>query len=131
MNYLLDTHVLLWSFLDTGKLSKETKTVLLDEDNDIYYSQISLWEISIKYGLKKLTLNGGTPEDFFEELECSFYMCKRINNEELLTSYRLPVYHKDPFDRLLIWQAIRGDFILMSADSRMESYRSEGLKVLY
>ena len=54
----------------------------------------------------------------------------KISNEDLLTSYRLPRLHKDPFDRLLIWQAIRNGFIFISADSSMESYRAEGLKVL-
>jgi len=131
VNYLLDTHVLLWSFLETGKLSPKIKSVLLDENNDIYYSPISLWEISIKYGLKKLLLNGGTPEDFFEEVDDSFYICKKIDNDDLITSYKLPVHHKDPFDRLLIWQAIRDGFILISADRNMESYKNEGLMVIF
>jgi len=131
VKYLLDTHILLWSFLDTGKLSENSKSILLDENNDIYYSPISLWEISIKYGLKKLSLNGGSPEDFFLEVTGSFYMCKQINNDDLITSYKLPIYHKDPFDRLLIWQAIRNDFILLSTDRSMESYKNEGLKVIY
>ena len=130
MNYLLDTHVLLWSFLDTSKLSSGIKSVLVDGYNDVHYSPISLWEISIKYGLKKLSLKGGTPEDFFAELEDSFYICAAMKNEDLLTSYRLPGYHKDPFDRLLIWQAIRGGFVLISADGSMESYKAEGLKVI-
>jgi PIN domain nuclease of toxin-antitoxin system len=120
-----------WSFLETSKLSGNVKSILLDENNDIYYSPISLWEISIKYGLKKLFLNGGTPEVFFEEVADSFYLCTKINNDDLITSYKLPIYHKDPFDRLLIWQAIRNDFILISMDKSMESYKSEGLKVVF
>ena len=131
MNYLLDTHVLLWSFLETGKLSPKIKSILLDENNDIYYSPISLWEISIKYGLKKLLLKGGTPEDFFEEVDDSFYICKKIDNDDLITSYKLPAHHKDPFDRLLVWQAIRDGFILISADRNMESYKNEGLMVIF
>jgi PIN domain nuclease of toxin-antitoxin system len=58
MNYPVDTHILLWSFLETGKLSERVKLILLDQDNEIYYSPISLWEISIKYDLQKLSLNG-------------------------------------------------------------------------
>jgi PIN domain nuclease of toxin-antitoxin system len=65
MNCLVDTHGLLWSFLETHKLSKEIKSILLNEDNDIYYGPINLWEISIKYGLEKLFLNGGTPRKLF------------------------------------------------------------------
>ena len=131
MNYLIDTHILLWSFLESIKLSKEVKTILLDRNNIIYYSPISLWEISIKYGVKKLSLNGGTPEDFFEELSNSFFICKEISNFDLVTNYRLPAYHRDPFDRFLIWEAIRNDFILMSVDKNMELYKKEGLKVIY
>ena len=130
MNYLVDTHVLLWSFLEPKKLSLITKSILLDENNEIYYSPISLWEISIKYRLKKLSLNGGTPEDFFYELDNSFYRCKAAANMDFISSYKLPIYHKDPFDRFLIWEAIRNDFILLSADKNMEPYKKEGLRVV-
>jgi len=130
MNYLVDTHILLWSFLETNKLSKPTKSILLDENNNIYYSPISLWEISIKYGLKKLFLNGGTPDDFFKELQNSFYRCKEIDTIDMITNYKLPVYHKDPFDRFLIWEAIKSDFILISNDENIGLYKKEGLKVI-
>jgi PIN domain nuclease of toxin-antitoxin system len=129
MNYLVDTHILLWSFLETDKLSKKIKSILLDSDNEIYYSPISLWEISIKYGLKKLSLNGGTPDDFFAELNNSFYRCKTIDTTDLITNYKLSARHKDPFDRFLIWEAIRNDFVLISVDKNMELYKKEGLKI--
>lgn len=131
MNYLVDTHILLWSFLETGKLSKETKSILLNKNNEIYYSPISLWEISIKYGLKKLFLNGGTPDDFFKELQDSYYHCKTINAADLISNYKLPIYHGDPFDRFLIWEAIRNDFTLISADKNMALYIKSGLKIIY
>ena len=96
----------------------------------IYYSPVSLWEIAIKYGLKKLHLDGGTPADFYQELKKSFYLCKKIDNSSLITNYKLPMYHKDPFDRFLIWEAIQSDFILISADAKRELYKKEGLKVV-
>jgi PIN domain nuclease of toxin-antitoxin system len=135
MNYLVDTHILLWSFLETEKLSKKIKAILLNQNNEIYYSPISLWEISIKYGLKKLSLNGGTPDDFFEELKNSYYHCKSINAIDLITNYKLPLHHgtsaaKDPFDRFLIWEAIRNDFILITVDTHIEPYKKEGLRVV-
>ena len=130
MNCLVDTHILLWSFLETSKLSKKIKTVLLNNNNEIYYSPISLWEISIKYGLKKLSLNDGSPEDLFAEINNSFYHCKTIDPVSLVTNYKLPILHKDPFDRFLIWEAIRNDFVLISADKNMELYKKEGLKVI-
>jgi len=130
MNYLVDTHVLLWSFLETSKLSKEIKSILLNDSNEIFYSPISLWEISIKYGLKKLSLNGGTPEDFFEELNNSFYRCKTMNAIDLITNYKLSVHHKDPFDRFLIWEAIQNDFVLISMDENMKLYKKDGLRIV-
>jgi PIN domain nuclease of toxin-antitoxin system len=131
MNYLVDTHILLWSFIAPEQLSRNIKSLLLDEENAIYYSPINLWEISIKYGLKKLELNGLSPEGFFVELSDSYYICKEINNEDLISSYKLPKYHKDPFDRFLIGEAIRNDFILMSVDNSMELYENEGLRVVH
>jgi len=131
MKYLVDTHVLLWSFIDPEKLSVNITQILIDQNNDIFYSPINLWEISIKYGLKKLDLKGITPEDFYKEIDISFFICKEINNNDLVTSYRLPKYHKDTFDRFLIWEAIRNDLFLLSVDKNMDLYKNDGLKVIY
>ena len=72
MKILLDTHYLLWAFIDTNKISKSVYNKLLSDENDIYYSQASLWEISIKYNLGKLSLKGMKPEEFYEELKIVF-----------------------------------------------------------
>jgi len=130
MIYLVDTHVLLWSFLEPRRLSGNVVSILLDANNAIYYSPISLWEISVKYGLKKLHLNGGTPDDFFEELGKSYYRCKSLSNIDIVTSYKLSQYHKDPFDRFLIWEAIRNGFVLISHDEKMALYKKDGLTVV-
>jgi PIN domain nuclease of toxin-antitoxin system len=129
MKYLVDTHILLWSFIEPEQLSENVKSILLDENNEIYYSPINLWEISIKYALKKLDLKGLSPEDFFEELDNSYYACKEINNIDVITSYHLPLYHRDPFDRFLIWEALRNNFILLTVDGPIDEYKNEGLKV--
>jgi len=131
MNYLVDTHILLWSFVNPARLSLTISNLLKNKNNVIYYSPINLWEISIKYGLKKIDLKGITPEAFYNEVYNSFYMCKKINNNDLITSYKLPRYHKDPFDRFLIWEAIKNDYILMSVDKRIDLYKKQGLKVVH
>ena len=128
MKYLVDTQILLWSFIEPEQLSSTVSQILLDENNIIYYSPINLWEISIKYGLNKLDLKGITPQEFYKEINNSFYICKEISNDDLVTSYKLPVYHKDPFDRFLIWEAIRNDFVFLSVDKNIELYKKEGLK---
>ena len=131
MMYLVDTHVLLWTFINPKKLSFNVSQLFNNKNSVFYYSPINLWEISIKYGLKKIDLKGITPEDFFCEVTNSFYICKNINNNDLITSYKLPIYHKDPFNRFLIWEAIRNDFTLISADARMDLYKKEGLRVVH
>jgi PIN domain nuclease of toxin-antitoxin system len=130
MNYIADTHILLWSFFEPDRLSGNIKSILLSEENDIYYSPISLWEISIKYALKKLALNGLTPEEFLTELESGFFICKPVDNAVLVANYRLPILHRDPFDRFIIWDAICSGYTLLSADKSIASYESEGLRLV-
>ena len=129
MKLLIDTHYLLWMLFDTAKISDRVKDALTSEDNDIYYSQASLWEISIKYSIGKLFLNGITPEEFYQELSNSFLICRRLENKELISSHFLPREHKDPFDRMIIWQAIKSDMMLLSVDAKMNLYKEYGLKL--
>ncbi|MCL2100708.1 MAG: type II toxin-antitoxin system VapC family toxin [Fibromonadales bacterium] len=130
MKFLLDTHILLWSFFDTKKLSENIKNIILNEDHKIYYSPVNLWEISIKYGLGKLKLNGFTPEELFQEIKDNFFICKGIEPKTMATVYKLPVIHRDPFDRFLIWEAIGSGFALISADEAIKKYNSLGLTVI-
>ncbi|MDR3207614.1 MAG: type II toxin-antitoxin system VapC family toxin [Oscillospiraceae bacterium] len=130
MRYLVDTHVLLWSFFEPERLSEPIQAILLEEETEIYYSPVSLWEISIKYGLKKLSLHGLTPEDFFAALDTSYYICTEIRPLDAISAYRLPPHHKDPFNRFLIWEAIRNDFTLLSVDRAADAYTKEGLKIV-
>ena len=102
----------------------------MNDNNDIYYSPVNLWEISIKYGLNKLKLNGLVPEDFFSELVSSFYICKEINGFNMITNYKLSLYHKDPFDRFLIWEAVQSNMVLISADSTLVRYKVDGLNLV-
>lgn len=130
MKILLDTHFLLWSFIDTSKIKPPIQSQLLEDDNEIFYSQASLWEISIKYNTGKLKLEGMKPEEFFEEVENSFLTCKRLENEELISFYQLPIQHRDPFDRIMIWQCIKSNMVFLSSDGLISEYRQFGLKTL-
>jgi PIN domain nuclease of toxin-antitoxin system len=130
MKILLDTHYLLWSFMDTSKINKKTYSALLSNENEIYYSQASLWEISIKYNLGKIVLIGMTPEEFYREIENSHLKCRSLENEELITFHKLPIEHKDPFDRIMIWQAIKSEYYFLSSDGKIEDYAKYGLKIL-
>ena len=130
MKILIDTHYLLWSFIDTSKINKGIYKKLLVDENEVYYSQASLWEISIKYNLGKLVLKGMKPEEFYTEIENSYLQCREFRNDELISFYKLPIEHKDPFDRIMIWQSIKSDYYFLTIDKQMEKYKKYGLKVL-
>jgi len=127
MRYLVDTHILIWAFNSPSRLRNNIAQILTDESNQIYYSQISLWEISLKFSHGKLDLKGHTPEEFFDAVEKSFIQCLTLKNEDLVSNHRLPMVHKDPFDRMIIWQCIKGGLTLLSADYIMPEYEKRGL----
>ena len=131
MNYLLDTNVLYWTFFETHKVRPAIREICLAQKGNVFYSPINLWEISIKYRKNKLKLGGGiSPEAFLAELEISPFPCKPLDNYILASSHRLPLLHSDPFDRILIWDAISSGFTLISDDSRFTQYRRCGLLLL-
>lgn len=131
MKYLIDTHILLWAIKDEMKLSSSVQKILLDARNDIFVSSVSLWEISIKYNLDKLDISPKTPADI--ETACTLLNFKLIplTSDVCSSFYKLPKQdHKDPFDRMLIWQAIQGEMPLITADSSFTNYLKMGLKIV-
>lgn len=131
-NYLLDTHVVLWLLFDVDKIPNSTLEKIKNLDNEIYISAASFWEISIKYRLKKLELNKINASELPKIFTEQGYKVMSISSEETSTLWELKLdYHKDPFDRILIWQAIKNNFTLISNDVNMSPYRIEGLKLLW
>ncbi len=131
MRCLADTHILIWSFENSRRLSAAVTTVLRDRTNEVFFSPVSLWEIAIKYQLGKLTIHGVTPEEFLDELESSFFDCLPLDARIMASSHRLPRLHGDPFDRLLIWQAISTGCTLLSADRVTDQYAAQGLNLIH
>ena len=132
MTYLLDTHTLIWAVTDTKKLSGTVRGILENTDNEIVVSAISFWEISLKYSLQKLTLDGLTPEDFHQAaLDTGFRLIDLAG--ETASSYHLlkGTHHRDPFDRMLIWLAISRNYSLISKDPQVMKYSTEGLTVVW
>jgi PIN domain nuclease of toxin-antitoxin system len=92
---------------------------------------ITFWEIALKYSLNKLELEGITPDELPEFARKMNFELLSLNAAEAASFYHLPrITHKDPFDRMLIWQAIREKMVLISKDSKIEAYEDCGLKVL-
>ena len=133
MNYLLDTHAFIWSFMDLGKLSKKAYSVASDTNNQIFISPISFWEIAIKHQLGKLDLGkmnilhlpNIASEYDFSILPLDVYDYVAVHNLPLKEN------HRDPFDRMLIHTAIRNNLILLSSDQMFKQYEQEGLQLLW
>ena len=131
MKILIDTNILLFILFDDAKLSKKEIEIISDDNNEIIVSSISLFEISLKYSINKLELNNITPDKIPDLLISNGYMIEDIDYITYSSYYKLPAeFHKDPFDRLLIWEAIRKDYSLLSKDRAFVNYEKYGLKLL-
>ena len=129
--YLLDTHILIWHVYNQKKLSRQIVDEFEDYNNRLFLSRVSLMEIAIKNRDGKLQL-----EDDFETI---LQMIDKhwgieilnIENRHLITLSKLdyPEAHKDPFDHLLISQAITDKICLISADKKMKYYTTQGLEL--
>lgn len=132
MNLLLDTHAFLWSLFSPEKLSHAAICEMKLPDNHLAVSVVSFWEISLKYALGKLELIGVKPDDLPRYAAQMNLETLPISPTEASTFYRLPrLHHKDPFDRLIIWQAIQHNMTLISKDKDFQAYSHLGLKTLW
>lgn len=130
MNYLLDTHALLWCLFESSQLTPKITSIINDESNEIYVSTVSLWEISLKFSLGKISLYNILPDKLPLYINKAGYEIITIDEKISSSFYKLPKHnHADPFDRLLIWQAINSNFILISKDYMFKNYTSEGLSL--
>jgi PIN domain nuclease of toxin-antitoxin system len=132
MNCLLDTHALLWTLFDPAHLGNKAANCIRNPDVTVSVSVVSFWEISLKYATGKLELSGVAPDDFPAIVRQSGFDILPIAETDAATFHHLPrMEHKDPFDRLIIWQAISRKLTLISKDSAFATYRKLGLKVLW
>ncbi|MDJ0900714.1 MAG: type II toxin-antitoxin system VapC family toxin [Xenococcus sp. MO_188.B8] len=122
MKLLLDTHTFLWFVNDNPRLSAYLKDLIEDEDNSIYLSFASLWEMSIKYNLGKLKFDTSYEKFVEEEIIQSSIKLINIKLEHLNIYSTLPLHHKDPFDRLIIAQSIVEEVPIITVDIAFEKY---------
>lgn len=121
MRFLIDTHTFLWFIDGSSQLSSNAKN-LLESDNDIWISIVSLWEIAIKVNIAKLTLPNSYEEFISEQLALNDIEILPIRMSHLATYTTLPLHHRDPYDRLLIAQAISEKVSIIGADVAFDSY---------
>src|SRR5258707_15776650 len=122
MRLLLDTHTFLWFFVGDSSLSATARSLIEDEFNERYLSVASLWEIAIKVSIGKLTLSAPFDEIFPHHLTNNAIDLLGITLSHTSVITTLPFHHRDPFDRLLIAQAMTDQMEIVSGDGAFDDY---------
>ena len=120
MRLLLDTHALLWWLADDDRLGPQARELIEDPGNDVLVSVVSLWEIVVKLRVGKLEAD---IKELVEAVGREGFACLDISTAHLLTLAELPMHHRDPFDHLLIAQAIAEDMVFLSEDRNTARYQ--------
>ncbi len=118
MRLLLDTHIFYWSFYNPGKLPKKAVSTIRKADA-VFVSSASIWEMAIKVRLGKMT---GDPHDLAVHIEDARFQELPVWSRHAELVATLPAHHNDPFDRLLIAQAISEPLHLLTADAQLKPY---------
>ena len=122
MNILLDTCTFLWIVAGSDELPESARRVFIDPGNEVYLSVASAWEIIVKHQLGKLPLPE-PPHDFIKKWRTLHDIDSLpLDEAAVLQLSRLPDYHKDPFDRILVCQAIAGSMIILTPDPSINRY---------
>ena len=121
MKILLDTHVAMWAIADSPEMPAKARDLILDSENNIFVSAASIWEISIKHSIGKRSMPISAREalKFFQE---SGYFILPIGADHAAFVETLPPHHKDPFDRLLVAQALLEPLRFLTHDQEVAKY---------
>lgn len=122
MRYLLDTHVFLWWVTDNNKLPENARALISDKRNELFLSSASVWEIMIKSKIGKIDLPTDPQKFLKKQVKLNYITILNITIEHSLATYNLPEIHKDPFDRMLIAQAIVEKMTIVTSDSFIKQY---------
>ena len=122
MRYLLDTHTFIWFNSEYSKINSETLKQIQNLSNEVFLSFASLLEIAIKVSLNKLNLGLPFNQEFYQSIADNQIHILPIQFAHLQRLTQLPWHHRDPFDRLIIAQALEEDLILISNDSKIKNY---------
>ena len=123
MKYLFDTHVMLWFLEDSDELSKKAKSILKNGENELYWSAASYWEISVKISLGKLALEKEWKVLLEQEKKFNRIIDLPVYQRHCEPHVKLPWFHRDPFDRLLICQALSENLTILTKDTMIKKYK--------
>lgn len=119
MRMLLDSHVFVWWVSNDKRLDQQVRDTIVPTSSTVYVSSASIWELSIKFALGRLDLKVA---DLASEIEAAGFEELRVSAGHGWHAGRLPLHHKDPFDRMLVAQAELEQLTLVSSDSRLAAY---------
>ena len=122
MNYLLDTHTLIWFLNGDSSLTSKARKAIESDNATNFVSIASLWEISIKLSLDRLEIKFPF-ETISKEFDKNNFQLLPITFKDTLVLSKLPFHHRDPFDRMIISQSIANDFTIISKDKEFGSYK--------
>ena len=122
MRILLDTHAIVWWATGNQRLSRRARVAIADPNTEVFISIASAWEIQIKATLQKLTLNESIDALYRSLIIDQDFRMIGIELKDIDHLSKLPRHHSDPFDRMLVAQALRGDFTLVTKDRDVSSY---------
>jgi PIN domain nuclease of toxin-antitoxin system len=122
LKLLLDTHALLWFGLNDPQLSAAAMTLIVEPSNEKLVSPASYWEIAMKIGLRKYALNKPYQDFMLEAIDNNGFGYLHIEPKHTALLTTLPPHHKDPFDRLLVAQALVEGVSIVSGDTRLDAY---------
>ena len=118
--------------MDPEKLSKKVRTAVSSPANEVSVSAVTFWELSLKHSLGKLILEGVSPEELFVVAQEAGFNLLSLDPKQASEYHRLPkLAHKDPFDRMLVWQAIASGSTMISKDPSMRAYTNQGLRLMW
>jgi PIN domain nuclease of toxin-antitoxin system len=123
MKFLVDTNVFLWALAEEHKLNSNAQEILKSTLSELYFSAAGSWEIAIKFALGSLPLPKPPSEYIPHALRVLAVRALDITHEHALRASELPVHHRDPFDRLLIAQAMTEQMTLLTADRALQKYK--------
>jgi len=122
MRILLDTVTFLWAVSEAAELSDEARELFVDPDNEIYLSSVSTWEITIKHSLGKLPLPEPPAKFIPAQRKNHGIDALSLDEEATLHLTRLPALHRDPFDRMLVCQAVVQHLVILTPDDLINQY---------